>query len=418
MLRDLFPKGHVRYSSLPLLGPIVEGFGAWLLERGFTRKSTCSDFLALPYIDRYLRRRGFHALSKISRADLDDCSAAFSRRNYIRSCIVHNLVRFLEAHSLLAPQLPDPATRIAVRVADYSEYLKEVRGLSQSTVSAHLHTAAEFLRHVSYEREPRKLSKITQSSVESFVCASGKRNERGSLQHVVAQLRSFLRFLANREIVPPGLDAQIDTPRLYRLEQLPQSLPWGIVQAFLKSIDRTTLLGLRDYTIFFLIATYGLRASEIVTLKLEDIEWRSQKIRICQKKTGATFFLPLTDEVGTVLLRYLRQARPLLPYREVFLRARAPYGTLKPTAVGDAFEAWSRRSGLEIPFRGVHCLRHSYAVRLLRRGVSLKTIGDILGHRGTESTCVYLRLATEDLREVALSLPSDASISEVKEVRL
>jgi integrase len=218
--------------------------------------------------------------------------------------------------------------------------------------------------------------------------------------------------------VPPGLDAQIDTPRLYRLEQLPQSLPWGIVQAFLKSIDRTTLLGLRDYTIFFLIATYGLRASEIVTLKLEDIEWRSQKIRICQKKTGATFFLPLTDEVGTVLLRYLRQARPLLPYREVFLRARAPYGTLKPTAVGDAFEAWSRRSGLEIPFRGVHCLRHSYAVRLLRRGVSLKTIGDILGHRGTESTCVYLRLATEDLREVALSLPSDASISEVKEVRL
>ena len=85
---------------------------------------------------------------------------------------------------------------------------------------------------------------------------------------------------------------------------------------------------------------------------------------------------------------------------------------LKPTAVTEAFQAWSKRSGLAIPFQGAHCLRHSYAVYLLRSGISLKTIGDLLGHRTLESTCVYLRLAVEDLRDVALDLPADVARGE------
>ena len=96
---------------------------------------------------------------------------------------------------------------------------------------------------------------------------------------------------------------------------------------------------------------------------------------------------------------------PPQPTRVVFLRARPPAGVLKPTAVTEVFQTRARRSGLAIPFQGPHCLRHSLAVQLLRQGVSLKAIGDVLGHRSVESTCQYLRLATEDLRDVALSLP-------------
>ena len=66
---------------------------------------------------------------------------------------------------------------------------------------------------------------------------------------------------------------------------------------------------------------------------------------------------------------------------------------------------------MTIPFQGPHCLRHSYAVHLLRQGVPLKTIGDLLGHRNAESTCVYIRLAVEDLRDVALCLPAMAETS-------
>jgi site-specific recombinase XerD len=76
--------------------------------------------------------------------------------------------------------------------------------------------------------------------------------------------------------------------------------------------------------------------------------------------------------------------------------------------VGEAFQKWVRRSGLPIPFHGPHCLRHSYALHLLRQGLSLKTLGDLLGHRLAESTCVYLRLDTDDLRDVALAVPRPA----------
>jgi len=96
-----------------------------------------------------------------------------------------------------------------------------------------------------------------------------------------------------------------------------------------------------------------------------------------------------------------------LPCRHVFLRVRAPWGPLRPTAVGEAFQGWTRRAALPIRRQGPHCLRHSLAVHLLRQGVPLKTIGDLLGHRSTESTCVYLRLNVVDLRDAALDLPQE-----------
>ena len=250
--------------------------------------------------------------------------------------------------------------------------------------------------------------------------AVGPRQSRASLQHVVAHLRAFLRFLASAGEIPPGLDTQIDTPRVYRGEKLPRALPWNTVRALLETIDRTSSLGRRDYAIFLLMATYGLRACEVVTLTIDDVEWRAERLRIAQRKTRGSLWLPLTDEVGTALLDYLRHGRPALnvrrqrvpfqtapprSYRELFLRGRTPTGVLKPTAVTEAFQAWSKRSGLAIPFQGPHCVRHSYAVHLLRSGLSLKTIGDLLGHRTLESTCVYLRLPVDDLRDVALSLP-------------
>jgi site-specific recombinase XerD len=164
-------------------------------------------------------------------------------------------------------------------------------------------------------------------------------------------------------------------------------------------------MGRRDYAMLSLITTYGLRSCEIAGLKLDDIHWRLGQIQIPIRKTGTMLTLPLTDAVADSLVQYLRRGRPSLPSREVFLRCRAPAGTLKPTAVTEMFQACVRRSGLDIPFQGPHCLRHSYAAHLLRQGTALKLIGDLLGHRLAESTCMYLRLAVEDLRDVALDLP-------------
>jgi site-specific recombinase XerD len=320
-------------------------------------------------------------------------------------------LRLWEAHleELTLLPIPGPSSPAQVLLSEYGDYLYRVRGFARSTVSHHRFTASRFLDQLDYDEDTSCLSRVGNAEVERFVRATGQRLSRASAQHSVAHLRSFLRFLAADSRVKPDLDTQIDTPRVYRGEQLPRALPWETVCAFLEGIDRTTPMGLRDYTMFTLIVGYGLRANEIVALTLDDLQWRKARIWVPQRKGRARLVLPLTDAVAQALIGYLRDGRPPSHRRELFLRHRAPAGVLKPTAVTEAFQGWVRRSALPIPFQGPHCLRHSYAVHLLRQGVSLKTIGDLLGHKNADSTCAYIRLAVEDLREAPLPLPADCS---------
>jgi integrase/recombinase XerD len=282
-----------------------------------------------------------------------------------------------------------------------------VRGLAAGTIVGHKFTASDLLSFLGYESGGH-LRDLHEVRIEDFVRRTSERISRESLQHTVARLRSFLRFLEARGEIPHGLHASIDTPRVYRGERLPRSLPWETVTAFLEAIDRSTPMGLRDYAMLLLIATYGLRTSEVAGLRLDDLKWRASRIGVRRPKIDTPLVLPLTDAVAAALLDYLRNGRPTLSFREIFLRVRAPAGPLERTGVTEAFQTWACRSGLPIPFHGPHCLRHSLAVHLLRQGASLKAIGDLLGHRSPESTCVYLRLHVEDLRDAALDLPTEA----------
>jgi site-specific recombinase XerD len=402
MLRSAFPKAHQKYCSLPLLGPIADGFDDWLAASGFTPGSCKLAINLLPVADKKLRRRGVDEVAKLNHAVLDDCCQAMKRKYPCRAGTIHTLERYLVANRLIVDG-HQAATQPSSLSDEYAEHLRDVRGFAASTISSHRRAAQDFLQHL--EKAGTAVGCIARSNIESYIAQAGKRLSRGSLQHDIAALRGLLRFLSINGRAPAGLDRQIDTPRLYRLEQLPRALPWETVRTLLQSVDRTSAMGLRDYAMFLLIATYGLRASEIVAISLEDIRWRQRVLRIHQRKTSSPLELPLTNEVLAALVKHLKRTPPPAPYRRVFLRMRAPMGILKPTAVTEAFQALIRKSGLSIPYQGPHCLRHSYAVALLKNGTPLKTIGDILGHRSAESTCMYLRLATGDLREVALAVP-------------
>jgi integrase/recombinase XerD len=417
MLKELFPRAHLRFSSLPLLGSIADSFTDWLQQQGYRHR--CARILVrkLSRLDAMIRQRGRSALPEVTREDLRACRPENSQDDRNLAGAVGALERYLDAHSLLPPPCPNPPRRSDALLTDYQRFLEDVRGLSHSTVAAHLRTVSCFLEHVAYESAASCLVALKAGAVETFITRLGKWHCRASLQHEAAHLRGFLRFGVASGNLPPGLDAHIDMPRLYRLEQLPRALPWESVCALLASIDRSTRMGLRDYTMLFLIATYGLRACDIRTLRLEDVHWRQGEIRAVQHKTAQPLVLPLTDAVGDVLIQYLREGRPQAPFRQLFLKVRAPLGPLGLTGVNDAFEGCVKRSGLKLPVTGIHCLRHSYAVHLLRQGTSLKTIGDLLGHRTAESTCVYLRLVIEDLREVALDVPGGCAPSPQLEVQ-
>jgi integrase/recombinase XerD len=127
-------------------------------------------------------------------------------------------------------------------------------------------------------------------------------------------------------------------------------------------------------SLFLLIATYGLRTCDVVAITLDDLHWRQRSLRIHQRKTASPLELPLTNEVTCALVRHLKRTPPPPPQRRIFLRTRAPIGSLDRGAVTAAFDSRARKSGLSIPFHGAHCLRHSLPVHLLKKGTSLKTI--------------------------------------------
>jgi integrase/recombinase XerD len=413
MLVELFPRMHRRYSSLRLLGPILGGFAGWLHARGYPRVAVRRHLRAARRLERRWLRRGLRSLSAVSRTEFQVCAPGHSQDDPDLAAVARVLKMYFEEHGLLAGE---PAPKAPQELTGYRQYLTALRGLAPGTIADHLATVSEFLQFIADKRSAMSLKQLTPRELEAFVQQVAARVSRATLQHVVAHVRSFLRWLAAQGAARHGLESQIDTPRVYRQEQLPRALRWDTVRALLESIDRTTVIGRRDYAMLLLIATYGLRSSEIVALTLDDFAWRQGELRVPRRKVEGVLTLPLTDDAGDAVLDYIRRGRPTLPTRVLFLRVRPPAGRLKPTAVTEVFQACARHSGLTISFQGPHCLRHSLAVQLLREGVSLKAIGDVLGHRSLESTCLYLRLATEDLRDVALDLP-ESSTDTCPEVR-
>jgi site-specific recombinase XerD len=405
MITQVYPKDFQRFLSLPVLGPWMDSYAAWLHEHQYTRRSSRYELRMAARVSEFLKRRGFQRVEDIGQHDLQACYQWFRRKFPREEGSVRVLAKFLIEKALLQPPpVPEPS-RKDVLLNRYMAHLWDDHGYGTSTIQRQGRIAAEFLDGIKFEEQPHRLARVSMADIEGFIRRLGKRMGRVALQKPISVIRHFLRFLAASGAIPHGLDSQIDTPRVYRQEQLPRALPWTTVEAFLHSIDRDTVMGRRDYAMFSLMTTYGLRACDVVNLKLDDIKWRSGCIRICQTKTGNPLELPLTHEVSSALYDYLKRVPRYGEYRQVFLRLRAPGGTLKPTAVTEAFQAWSRKSGLDILFQGTYCLRHSYALHLFHHGLPLKTIGDLLGHRSPESTAVYIRLVTEDLREVPLHVP-------------
>lgn len=406
MITQIFPQGSQRFLSLPVLGPFMDCYAAWLHEQRYTWRSTRYELRMAARVAGYLKRRAVRQIEGLGEQHLDACHRWFRLKFPEEAGGVLALARFLrESGHLKSRPLPPPG-RAQIPVNAFMVHLREVRGCTPSTIRRQGQIAAEFLTWLRFADVPDRLSSLTTNDLEGFIRHLSKRMGRVGLQKPIATLRNLLRFLAADGSVPVGLDTTIERPRVYRQEQLPRSLPWSTVQALLGSINRDLAIGKRDYAMFSLMTTYGMRACDVVALTLDDIKWRAGHIVIRQSKTGNPLELPLTDEVGSAIQDYLRKVPRYGLHRQVFLRLKAPGGALKTTAVIEAFQAWSARSGLEIPFKGVHCIRHSYALHLLRQGVPLKTIGDVLGHRSPESTAVYLRLATEDLRTVALPVPA------------
>jgi site-specific recombinase XerD len=387
-----------------VLGGVLEKLCTWLQGKGFPLNAIRRRIVAARFLDECLRARGVLSLSGCTALQLKACLPREKRWTpQIAYSLGRSLLEYLQERGELATVASTPSEQV---VAAYRDYLQRVRGLAPRTARRHAVMALRFLRFLKYDDRSDSLRNLRVAEIDAFVTHEGRRVGRITMQKLAAMLRSFLKFLAAREEAPAGLATCVESPRQFRGERLARALPWDQVLSLVRTVDRSTLKGCRDYAMLLLIAAYGLRAAEVAALELDDIAWRSRVIRVPRPKIGTPLVVPLTDEVATALLEYLRHRGHDDQHRRLFFRVRAPKGPIESTAVCDVFDAWAARAGLALPaLGGAHCLRHSLAMHLLRQKTPIKTIGDLLGHRSVESTGIYLRLHVEDLRDVALPLP-------------
>lgn len=299
-------------------------------------------------------------------------------------------------------------------VGRYVEFLREVRGLAPKTISGLARECAWFLVWYRGQKNADSLQGMSIKDVDDYLRYRVPGLRRISRKGVSTRLRCFMRFAHSIGETTRDFSTCILAPTIYKDEAIPSALRQDEIATVLKETrkDRSPK-GLRDYAILMLLSTYGLRAGEIAHLRLDDIDWHADRLVVHHSKTNAQTILPLMPSVGEALLAYLRQGRPQTHLREIFIRARAPYWSF---ASGSSLYTPIRRRIEEAGVqpcgkRGPHAFRHARAVSLLRAEVPPKIIGDLLGHRSTESTTPYLKLAVDDLRAVALEIPGWGSRS-------
>jgi integrase/recombinase XerD len=322
---------------------------------------------------------------------------------------IHMLLRLVQGQwpPVLKAVIPVEILRNEI-CREYALWMAGQRGLAQGTVSHRCSEAGRLLDWLGERATREELAALTYLDVDRYMkCRAGLVGRR-SLKDVTTKIRSFLGWLHMTEQTSRDLSSTVIAPLIYALESIPSALRASEVKEVLAvSLQDCTPKGIRDYAILVLISKYGVRSGEITTLRLDDIDWRKEVVRIRHSKTGAISYLPLLPDVGEAILKYLQESRPKTSFREIFIRACAPYrpfrqGSSLYRLVRHRIEAAKVITGK----RGPHAFRHARAVSMLRASVSVKGIGDLLGHRAADSTLVYLKLATEDLRAVALEIPT------------
>lgn len=223
-------------------------------------------------------------------------------------------------------------------------------------------------------------------------------------------LRAYLRFLASRGHCTPGLDHAVPTVPQWRLSALPRYLAPKEVERVIEACDLSTPVGLRDRAVLLLLSRLGLRAGDIRTLRLDDINWREGTLRVAGKGRRPVR-LPLPQDAGDALLRYLRQGRPRAPFDQVFLCINAPIRPLQPPAsVSNIVRLALRRAGIaNPPSKGANLLRHSAATSMLRAGATLDAISSLLRHRSSDTTAHYAKVDVTMLQQVVQPWPEGAS---------
>lgn len=409
MFDRLFKWPHVlaRHQA----GPLLEERRRYLThraEQGMTHWTLRLTARYLLIIARFLRLADRPA-EAISRAEVEQQALLWAAEPHpsksigsahARELFRSNAFAWLRFLGRLEP-VTMPPQPYAQEIAAFAEFLSSEKGLALITIDRYCFCLRDLLGRICPDHT--SLQKVTIAQIDEALVGqtTDRKYSRATVQILSGALRSFFRYGESRGWCRAGLAVAIKGPRVYAQESIPFGPSWDEVQQLLKLTEGDRPDNIRDRALFLLLAVYGFRAGEVVRLRLDDFDWEQELITVASSKSGLPRTYPLASPVAAAVLRYLQEVRPRMPLREVFLSRQAPIRPLHPASLYVIVARRLRVLSPSLPRYGPHALRHACATHLLQQGLSLKEIGDHLGHRDPDTTRIYTKVDLASLRQVA-----------------
>lgn len=394
------------------LGIVLFDCAEWMLARGYSRNTVHQYTQAVEHFG-YWRSQSHPSSGQPKQSEVSEflllhlpkCACPAPAATTIRTCraALARLMTFL-GQSPQRELSGHQSGLIPVLVADFDTYMEEVCGLSAATRRYRRRYAREFLEW-RFKRRRLDVGALRVDDAIRYVQARAPRLRPESLCVMNVSLRAFARFLESRRLCRAGLSEA--WPTVARWKQAPPlpTLNERQCQELIDSAAPGSAAQKRDRAMLSLILGLGLRTSEIAAIQLDDIDWGAGVIAVRHSKQRRERVLPLPQPVGAAISGYLLDERPACSSRSLFVCHRIPKGApITPERVRGAVRRAMARAGLERG--GPHLLRHSFATVLHSRGVCLKELSDLLGHRHLDTTAIYARVNLTQLRQVALPWPT------------
>jgi integrase/recombinase XerD len=396
---------------------IPEAERIWRENRGLSDRAIVNYRHFVRHFLDYCRSNGLSDKAELTLTGTRRFALWYARRHKVKFCYAFPQARsalrtWAYARRILGENLPDwlparedPQLKLPPLVREFQQHTRRHRGNSPGTLLAKTRYVTRFLAFLATRR--RRVSELRLSDIDAFIVHLSPEYSHSLVCNCCSSLRSFTRFLYASGRLSVDLAPSIVSPRIAFAERPRRTLPWEYVQRILRAIDPTARGGSRDYAMLLMMTMYGLGAGEITQLKLEDVDWYAGTLHVVRPKTGVEFQLPLLPPVARALANYLLHGRPRhVNTRHLFVASHVPHkGLSGAAAVSHILHKHAFNAGISVRPLATHMLRHTHATRQMELGANQKVVSDILGHRDPRSTSVYIRVAVERLRGLALRVP-------------
>jgi site-specific recombinase XerD len=366
----------------------IAHFGTWVARRKLSIEDIGVDTLA-SFAKHRCRCAGGRRM--------DHVSARYVRR-------VRRFIRYLQLQGVLCPTLTADEPVLSSGMAEFGQWLLHHRGLRQPTIQRYKRLVGALLSKFEVP-----IAACTAAQVRAVVREYCRDRSIAQTKCITIALRAYFKFLASTGACTAGLEHSIPAVAQWRLSSLPRYLPAERVEQVIRACNMQTSLGRRDRAAILLMARLGLRAGDIVNLRVDDVDWCNATLRV-QGKGRKEVRLPLPQDVGDALLACLADRAHLCLNDHVFVCAQAPHRPFRHSAtVSSIVAAALRRAGIaDSPTRGANLLRHSAATTMLRAGATLEAVGTVLRHRWPDTTMHYAKVHIGMLQSVVQPWPGGA----------